>query len=401
VIFLAESPTTHEKGLAFELKLTELFKKMGYDVIHNTKKVGRSGAEHQIDVLAEYRCPLHTSQVVIEAKSYDLPIDKDRIMKLTQIVDDLGADRGIIVTTSYFTPEAIKTARGHNVELWNREQLAKFLGEIEISASEKGLPSEISVKERVVRFILSVQDAERIERNTLEQRAKGGFLGAGKIIERLDSISLQYFPYYEAGIQASISEIEKTGLLSKRTVQKLVTVRINVNARNGDIVTVNEEGISSPYPFLKHLNEDEIRVFRSMNEGGWYDARSIVGLGFSDGKARKILSGLANAGAVKTGTGKRGVTLYKPKVSFPNDPRLLRSISDVLNIQEIPKTEATFISPKIEASDIIKRIEFYWNAEVNNISVLYYPYYVCILITQDGSQRTDMIDAISGKLREL
>jgi type III secretion system FlhB-like substrate exporter len=401
VIFLAESPTTHEKGLAFELKLTELFKKMGYDVIHNTKKVGRSGAEHQIDVLAEYRCPLHTSQVVIEAKSYDSPIDKDRIMKLIQIVDDLGADRGIIVTTSYFTPEAIKTARGHNVELWNREQLAKFLGEIEIGASEKGLPSEISVKERVVRFILSVQDAERIERNALEQRAKGGFLGAGKIIERLDSISLQYFPYYEAEIQASVSEIEKTGLLSKRTVQKLVTVQINVNAQNGDIVTVNEEGISSPYPFLKRLNEDEIRVFRSMNEGGWYDARSIIGLGFSDGKARKILSGLANADAVKIGTGKRGVTLYKPKIAFPNDPRLLRSISDVLNIQEISKTEATFISPKIEASDIMKRIELYWNAAVNNISVLYYPYYVCNLVTHDGSQRTDMIDAISGKLREL
>jgi hypothetical protein len=138
-----------------------------------------------------------------------------------------------------------------------------------------------------------------------------------------------------------------------------------------------------------------------MNEGGWYDARSIIGLGFSDGKARKILSGLANADAVKIGTGKRGVTLYKPKIAFPNDPRLLRSISDVLNIQEISKTEATFISPKIEASDIMKRIELYWNAAVNNISVLYYPYYVCNLVTHDGSQRTDMIDAISGKLREL
>ena len=97
---MAKNLTTYEKGLAFELKLTELFKKMGYDVIHNVKKVGRSGAEHQIDVWVEYRCPLHTSKVIIEAKSYDKPIDKDRIMKLVQIVDDLGADRGIIVTTS-------------------------------------------------------------------------------------------------------------------------------------------------------------------------------------------------------------------------------------------------------------------------------------------------------------
>ena len=88
-------------------------------------------------------------------------------------------------------------------------------------------------------------------------------------------------------------------------------------------------------------------------------------------------------------------------MAFPSDPRLLRSISDALNVHEIPKKEATFISPTIEASDIIKRIESYWHAKVNNLSVLYYPYYVCNLVTQDGSQRTDMIDAVSRKLREL
>jgi len=183
-----------------------------------------------------------------------------------------------------------------------------------------------------VKFTLSIQDAERIEKNTIEQRAKGGFLGAGKIIERLDSISLQYLPYYEAEIQASISENEKTGLLSKRTVQKVVTVRINLDAQNGDIATVAEEGISLLYPFLKQLNEDEIRVLRSMREGEWYSSKSVIGLGFSEGKARKILSGLATVGAVKTGIGNRGVTTYKPLVAFPNDPRLLMSISFNVNI---------------------------------------------------------------------
>jgi len=394
---LTETPTAHEKGLAFELKLVELFRRMGYDVIHNTKKVGRSGAEHQIDILVQYRCPLHTSQLIVEAKSYDSPIDKDRIMKLIQIVDDLGADHGIIVTTSYFTPEAIKTAKGHNVELWNREQLLKFLGEIELIAVEKGLPTEVSLKERVAKPIITIQDAERIEQNILEQRAKGGFLGKGKIIERLDSITIKYFPYYEAEIQAPVSEVEKTGWRSTRTVQKLVTVRINIDASDGDIVTVDESGVSSPYPFLKLLNEDEIRVFKSMKEREWYGTQNVVGLGFSEGKARKILSGLATRGAV-VGTSRGG---YRPKVPFPNDPRLLRSISDVLEIQEISKTDANFVSPEVEASDVIKRIEFYWSAKVNNVSVLYYPYYVCNLITQDGSQRTDMIDAIRGKLIEL
>jgi hypothetical protein len=374
---------------------------MGYDVIHNTKKVGRSGAEHQIDILAQYRCPLHTSQVIVEAKSYDSPIDKDRIMKLIQIVDDLGAGHGIIVTTSYFTPEAIKTAKGHNVELWNRDQLLKSLGEIELTAVEKGLPTEVALKERVVQPIITIQDAERIEKDILEQRERGGFLGMGKIIERLDAITMRYFPYYEAEIEALVSEVEKTGWRSTRTVQKRVTVRINIDALDGDIVTVDETGVFSPYPFLKLLNEDEIRVLRIMKEGAWYIAQGLVGLGFSEGKARKILSGLATSGAVESRRGYRGVTEYRPKVLFPNDPRLLRSISDVLKIQEISKTDAKFVSPEIEASDIIKRIELYWSAKVNNMSVLYYPYYVCNLITQDGSQRTDMIDAIRGKLIEL
>ncbi len=398
---MVKNVTTHEKGLAFELKLTELFKKMGYDVIHDTKKVGRSGAEHQIDVLVEYRCPLHTSKVIIEAKCYDLPVDKDRIMKLIQIVDDLGADRGIIVTTSYFTPEAVMTARGHSVELWDREQLAKLLGEIEISASEKGLATEVSVKERVVKFNLSIRDAERIEKNTLEERAKGGFLRTGKINEKLDSISLQYLPYYEAEIQATISETEKTGLMSKRTVQKIITVRVSLDAKNGDITIVAEEGISSPYPFLRLLSEEEIGVLKCMKEGDWHSSKSISGIGISEGKARKILSRLTSVGAVKTGTGNRGVTLYKPVVAFPNDPRLLKSISDGLTIQEIPRKEGAFISPMIEASDIVKRIEAYWKAKVNTVSVVYYPFYVSSLVTQDGSKRIDLIDAISGRLTEV
>lgn len=401
MITMTKNVTNYEKGLALELKLTELFKKNGYDVVHNSKKVGRSGAEHQIDVLAEYRCPLHSSKLVIEAKSFDKPIDKDRIMKLIQIVDDLGADRGIIVTTSYFTPEAIKTADGYNVELWSREQLANYLGEIEISASEKGLPTEVAIKEHVVKFSLSTQSAESIEREILTQRAKGGLFRTAKIFEKLDSISLQYLPFYEVQLEGSVFEEEKTGLLSKRRVQKIVTARVNFDAQNGDLVTISEEGIAFAFPYLKHLEEEEIRVLRIMKEGGWYSARSVAGIGISEGKARKILSRLSAVGAVKAGSGNRGATIYQPLNAFPTDPRILGSISNKLPMQEISKTEATLNSPAIDASDIVKRIECYWNAQAKKVSVLYYPFYVCSLITQDGSKRKDLIDSVSGKLREL
>jgi Holliday junction resolvase len=398
---LSQNSSTYEKGLALELKLVELFRKRGYNVIHDAKRKGRSGAEHQIDLLAEYRCPLHVSTVVVEAKSYDSSINKDRVMKLIQIVDDIGADRGIIVTTSYFTPEAITTSKGHNVELWDREQLANFLGEIEITAAEKGLSEEISVKERVVKPVLPIQDAKNLENKILEQRAKGGFLGTGRIVEQLDSINLQYFPYYEAEIQASVSEVEKTGLLSKRTIQKFINVRISIDASNGDIMTVDDNGLSSQYPFLKYLSEDEIKIFKAMQEAAWYSIHSVVGAGFSEGKARKILNRLVNVGAIVSRRGYRSVLEYKPQMPFPKDPRVLRSISDALQIQEISKTDSVFVAPKIGAGDIIKRVEVYWGAKTNNIVLVYYPYYLCNLKTADASRRIDMINAVKGNLVEL
>lgn len=139
--------TTYEKGLALEQRLVQLFAARGYEVAHDVRMLGRSGAEHQIDLLARFACPLHTSAVVVEAKSYEGAIDKDRIMKLIQIVDDVGADRGIIITTSRFTPDAIKTAERRNVELWDRDRLGKLLGEIEITAVEKGLSRTIQLAE--------------------------------------------------------------------------------------------------------------------------------------------------------------------------------------------------------------------------------------------------------------
>jgi HJR/Mrr/RecB family endonuclease len=44
-------------------------------------------------------------------------------MKLIHEVGDLGVDRGILVTTSYFTPDAVSTAQGYNVELWDNVKL--------------------------------------------------------------------------------------------------------------------------------------------------------------------------------------------------------------------------------------------------------------------------------------
>ncbi|AGK61147.1 hypothetical protein Asulf_01147 [Archaeoglobus sulfaticallidus PM70-1] len=127
---------SYEKGVELEKLVAQLFKSKGYDVMHNVKLKGRSGVEHQIDVYAEYKCPLHLSRIVIECKAYDTPINKDIVMKLIQEVLDLGVDRGILVTTSYFTPDAVSTANGYNVDLWDYTKLTSLVGNIELPSVE-------------------------------------------------------------------------------------------------------------------------------------------------------------------------------------------------------------------------------------------------------------------------
>lgn len=391
--------TTYEKGLALEVYIAELFKKKGYYVIHNAKRKGRSGTEHQLDILAEYSCPLHTSRLIVEAKSYETPIDKDRIMKLIQTVDDLGAEHGIIVTTSYFTPGAITTAEGRNIDLWDRVQLAKLLGEAEISTVESGLVEKIDVAELVVqpRFGLKEIKTNLIDR--IEKRAKGGLLGIGRVMEKLESIELMYHPYYEAEMLAEISETRQVGWIKEETVTKTIDIKVNADAVTGELITCDGNGISYPYEYLGTLDTDEISALRIASQNRKLSLEVLLGLGYSEGKARRMLKSLSGKGVIRS-PARRGFP-YTVNVSFPHDPQQLQSISAVHKVQESGQGITKTREVAKDASAIIKALESYWTgASVKKIKVIYYPYFVSILVAEDGSRRIETLDAITNIINE-
>jgi len=391
-------PTTYEKGLALELKLAELFKARGYEVIHNVKKVGRSGAEHQIDVLASYRNPLHTSTLVIEAKSYDASIDKERIMKLMQIVDDIGADRGIIITTSTFTPDAIKTAEGHNIDLWNREHLTRLLGEMQVTAVQKGVSERVAAAESVIQPRLSYDKAKELIAALLQTRSKGGFLGVGKVVEQLEAVTSLYYPYYEVEIELAVSEEQKTGLMSKRMVEKIVPARVSIDALLGDIVRPENTGIAYPYSYLSSLEEDEIKIIRAVGFVS-FDISRVVGLGYTEGKATKLLRGLVGKGIIER-RDTRPIRYKRPlRVQFPDRPDALWPISQMGSTQG--KTEGVVLAPSVEPSSVVRALESYWSkVTVKGVTSLQYPYYVYVLRSQDGGRRVEAMDGITGILNE-
>ncbi|MBO5632370.1 MAG: restriction endonuclease [Aeriscardovia sp.] len=78
---------------------------------------GKSGVEHQIDVLTSHSDGLHEYLTDIECKFWDQKINKDIVMKVHEIVLDCSFAKGIIVSKLGFTEDAITYAKYEGIGL--------------------------------------------------------------------------------------------------------------------------------------------------------------------------------------------------------------------------------------------------------------------------------------------
>ncbi|CAM4344432.1 restriction endonuclease [Flavobacterium terrigena] len=81
------------------------------------KVVGKSGVEHQIDVLTSLSDGVHTYLTAIECKYWKQKVNKDIVMKLAEIIQDSGINKGIIVCKNGFTQDGIEYAKHKHIEL--------------------------------------------------------------------------------------------------------------------------------------------------------------------------------------------------------------------------------------------------------------------------------------------
>ena len=84
---------------------------------NDCKVTGKSTVRHQIDVLTNFSDGLHNYKTAIECKYWNKNIDKDIIMKVAEIIEDAGINKGVIVSKNGFTPDAISFAKYKNIGL--------------------------------------------------------------------------------------------------------------------------------------------------------------------------------------------------------------------------------------------------------------------------------------------
>lgn len=87
-----------------------------FSITHN-EKIEASDGVYQIDIYAEFVAMSVKFKVIVECKRYTSPIEREKITVLADKVRSLGANKGILMSTSGFQSGAIEYAKVHGISL--------------------------------------------------------------------------------------------------------------------------------------------------------------------------------------------------------------------------------------------------------------------------------------------
>lgn len=89
-------------------------------VIHNAKILGRkSQCMRQIDVLVQDKVAQFDINIVIDCKDYQVPVDVKGVEEFNGLLDDVGAQKGVLVCPKGFTQTAKTRAEGLQIDLYS------------------------------------------------------------------------------------------------------------------------------------------------------------------------------------------------------------------------------------------------------------------------------------------
>lgn len=112
-----ESPTE------YEIKCTEVLRKYAEDeglkdfAIQHNKIIKGDDGDYQIDIFASFTAMGVKIKVLAECKRYSSPVTREKVVILADKVKQLGAHKGILISTSGFQSGALKYGEKHGVAL--------------------------------------------------------------------------------------------------------------------------------------------------------------------------------------------------------------------------------------------------------------------------------------------
>lgn len=103
----------------FERFVRDMYAQDGDLIVeHNAEERGKSGALRQTDVKFTHRGAGMTYTTLVECKKWKQKVTRDRIDVLASSVEDLGANKGVMFTTTGYEPGAEAYAEHKGIELF-------------------------------------------------------------------------------------------------------------------------------------------------------------------------------------------------------------------------------------------------------------------------------------------
>ena len=115
------TPTEFEKCCCDILRgYAEAEKLKNFQITHN-KYIKASDGKYQIDVYAEFMA-MHTKiKVLCECKKYKNKVSREKVAVLHRKLESIGANKGVLISTSDFQSGAIEYAKQHGIALIKAE----------------------------------------------------------------------------------------------------------------------------------------------------------------------------------------------------------------------------------------------------------------------------------------
>ena len=90
------------------------------EVLHDVKLDGRqSKRKRQIDVLVREQVGQYDIKIIIDCKDHKTPVDVKAVEEFYGLLDDVGAQKGVLVCPKGFTTTAKTRAEGLQIDLYS------------------------------------------------------------------------------------------------------------------------------------------------------------------------------------------------------------------------------------------------------------------------------------------
>ncbi|MFF7146351.1 restriction endonuclease [Streptomyces nodosus] len=153
----------------YQIKVSDILSEFGFATKVEEVIEGARG-RHEIDVTARIRYAGIDQLWIVECKKWKRPVPKERVLAFSSIVDDVGADRGLIFAEGGFQAGAVRASRNSSITLTN---LTDFVSN---SANELSSIKVSDLARRIAELenkFHSIWDLDADERNRVNSRYIG------------------------------------------------------------------------------------------------------------------------------------------------------------------------------------------------------------------------------------